>query len=135
MIPTGADSSAGIAELPSFLKRWMQIQEEINVLNAELRQRRTQSVALKSVILRIMESNKVAQLNTSKGTILHKTRETSEKLSNSYLLRHCKDFFEGDETKAQALVDYLESNRATTLRSDLKLQPIKPNVSSPKLED
>jgi len=135
MIPTGADSSAGIAELPSFLKRWMQIQEEINVLNAELRQRRTQSVALKSVILRIMESNKVAQLNTSKGTILHKTRETSEKLSNSYLLRHCKDFFEGDETKAQALVDYLESNRATTLRSDLKLQPIKPNISSPKLED
>jgi len=117
-----ADTSSGISELPTFLKRWMALEEEMDVLNTELRQRRTQSIALKSAILRIMETNKVAALNTSKGIVIHKTRETSEKLSNSYIARHCKNFFNGDEVKANALVEYLESHRGTTVRSDLKIQ-------------
>jgi len=117
--------SGGIVELPAFLKRWMTLQEEISALNSELKQRRTQSKALKDVILRIMESNKVAALNTSKGVVVHKTKETAEKLSNDYLLKHCKEFFNGDETRAKALVDYLEEHRTTVTRSDLKLQGTK----------
>jgi len=134
LIPT-ADAATGIAELPAYLKRWMTIQEEMNTLNAELRQRRTQSNALKSIILRTMETNKLAALNTSKGTVLHKVRETTESISNAYLLKHCKTFFDGDEAKAQALVDFLEANRGSTVRSDLKLQMPKNDISSPKLED
>jgi hypothetical protein len=120
IVPT--EAVGGIGELPAFLKRWMTLQEEISTLNSELKQRRTQSKALKEVILRIMESNKVAALNTSKGVVVHKTKETAEKLSNDYLLKHCKEFFNGDETRAKALVDYLEEHRSTVTRSDLRLQ-------------
>jgi len=72
--------------------------------------------------LRIMNSNKVAALNTSKGTVLHKTRDSAEKISNDYLLKHCKDFFSGDEEKAKALVKYLEEHRTVIKKHDLKLQ-------------
>ena len=123
IVPT--EATGGIAELPAFLKRWMALQEEISTLNSELKQRRTQSKALRDVILRIMEMNKVAALNTSKGVVVHKTKETAEKLSNEYLLKHCKEFFNGDETRAKALVDYLEEHRSTTVRSDLRLQGTK----------
>ena len=122
IIPAGTDSSANIAELPSLLKRWMQLQEEINVLNGEIRGRRTQSKALKEVILRIMESNSVAKLNVSKGAIVHKTREVSEKMSNDFMLKHFKEFFSGDEERAKALVEYLESHRSIIMKHDLKLQ-------------
>jgi hypothetical protein len=121
LIPTG-DGSATIQELPSLLKRWMTTQEEMATLNNELKQRRTQSKALKEVILRIMDTNSVVQLNVSRGAVVHKTREVAEKISNTYLLKHCKDFFEGDEAKAKALIDYLETNRATSIKHDLKLQ-------------
>lgn len=119
---TTADSGAGLSELPTLLKRWMVIQEEISTLNNELKQRRTQSKAMKDVILRIMETNRVAALNVSKGTVVHKIRETSEKISNDYLLKHCKGFFDGDEVRAKALVDYLEEHRNTCVKHDLKLQ-------------
>jgi len=121
LIPIGTDGGASITELPSLLKRWMNIQEEMATLNNEVKQRRTQSKALREVILRIMETNRVVKLNVSKGAVVHKTREVAEKISNSYMLKHCKDFFQGDEEKAKALVAYLESNRNTTVKHELKL--------------
>ena len=121
---TGLENSGGspITELPNYLKRWLVLQDEIVTLNSELKQRRAQSKALKEIILRIMNSHKVAALNTSKGTVLHKTRESSEKISNDYLLKHCKDFFDGDEDRAKSLVKYLEEHRTVIQKHDLKLQ-------------
>lgn len=121
IVPTGPAENS-ISELPTLLKRWMGIQEEMSTLNNELKQRRTQSKALKEVILRIMESNRVAALNVSKGTVMHKIREAPEKMSNDYLLKHCKDFFGGDEDRARSLVAYLEEHRGTSKVHDLKLQ-------------
>jgi hypothetical protein len=119
LIPT--DSGASTSELPAMLKRWMTCQEEMAALNNELKQRKTQSKALKDVILRIMESNRVVQLNVSKGTVLHKTREVTERITNEYLLKHCKDFFNGDMERAKLLVTYLEEHRSTVTKHDLKL--------------
>ena len=123
IIPAGTGSSTGesLAELPSLLRRWMVTQEEITELNGEVKQRRTQSKALIDVILRIMETNSVARLNVSKGAVVHKTREVAERLSNDYLMKHCKDFFGGDEERARSLVEYLESHRGTVVKHDLRL--------------
>jgi hypothetical protein len=125
-----AESTAPVSELPGLLKRWIAIQEEVATLNTELRQRKTQSKALKDVILRIMDSNKVVQLNVTKGTVVHKTREVSESLSNGYLLKHCSEFFGGDMAKAESLVNYLDEHRGTTVRHDLRFQTPKGTGSS-----
>lgn len=124
---TAADANSNIKELPELIKRWLKTQDEIATLNGEIKQRRTTGKALKDVILRIMETSGYNNLSTSKGMIIHKTRETPEKLSNDYLLRHCKEFFSGDELKAKKLVDYLEQNRATTVKHDLRLQKPRPD--------
>lgn len=124
------ESAAPVSELPGLLKRWIAIQEEVATLNTELRQRKTQSKALKDVILRIMDSNKVVQLNVTKGTVVHKTREVSESLSNGYLLKHCSEFFGGDMAKAESLVNYLDEHRGTTVRHDLRFQMPKGTAST-----
>jgi hypothetical protein len=127
LIPSslGPDTVPPIGELPALLKQWIKIQDEAAVLSAELKQRQTQSKALKSVILRIMESNRVAALNISKGTVVHKVSEKPESMNSNYLMKHCKDFFGGDEERAKALVEYLETHRATKKSHDLKLQAVK----------
>jgi hypothetical protein len=117
-----AGGAAPINELPNLLKRWMALQEEMASLKADIHQRTTQSKALKDMILRIMETNNVVKLNVSKGAILHKTREVTEKISSNFMLKHCKTFFGGDEERAKALIDYLEENRTTITKHDLKLQ-------------
>jgi hypothetical protein len=119
-----ADQTAGgltIQELPNLLKRWMAIQEEITTLNAEVKQRRTQSKALRDVILRIMDANKVVQLNVSKGSVIHKTREVKESMNQNAMLQHMKDFFQGDTERANALIQYLEEHRGTVVKHDLRI--------------
>ena len=111
-----------ISELTTYLKRWMALHEEMAALNTEVKSRRTQAKALQDVILRIMEQSKVAVVETRKGTVVHKTRETAEKISNNYMLKHCTSFFNGDEERAKELVKYLEDNRATIKKHDLKIQ-------------
>ena len=126
LVPTSAPAAPAIGALPAVLKRWMTIQEEVASLNAEMKQRRTQSKALKDIILRIMESNNVAKINVSKGAVVHKTREVTEKLSSGFMLKHFKEFFGGDEERAASLVNYLEENRTSIMKHDLKLHVPKP---------
>ena len=119
-------TSPAISELPALLKRWMALQDEMNAMKADIKQRTTQSKALKDIILRIMETNKVVKLNINKGAVVHKTREVTEKISNGFMLKHCKNFFNGDEERAKALVDYLEENRGSVMKHDLKIHIPKP---------
>jgi hypothetical protein len=122
------DGGATVTELPTLLKQWMGLQEKIAELNGEIKGKRAQSRALKEVILRIMESNKVAALNVSKGTVIHKVRESTEALTDSVLLKHCKDFFGGDEERARSLIEYLNTHRGTKVTHELRLQ-------TPKVDD
>ena len=119
---------ATVSELPALLRQWMAIQDKMTELNAELKGRRAQGKALKEVILRIMENNKVAALNVSKGTVVHKVRESAEALTDPFLMKHCKDFFNGDEERARALVEYLNNHRGTKISHELKLH-------TPKTDD
>ena len=116
LIPsTGDVMGPTIQDLPNLLKQWIKIQDEVSAFNAEIKERRTQSKALREMILRIMDSNRVVQLNVSKGSVVHRTREIRQSMTNDYVLKHCKDFFNGDEGRAQALVDYLNETRIPTL--------------------
>jgi LPS O-antigen subunit length determinant protein (WzzB/FepE family) len=113
--------SLSTSELPSLLKRWMTLNEEVNVLNAEIKQRRTTAKAVKDMVLRIMEANRIATLNVSKGSVVHRVREVRKGFTPDFLSKQCKEFFEGDEEKAKELMEFLEENRQVTTRHELKL--------------
>lgn len=132
LIPQNDVASAGLTthELPNLLRRWMTLQEEITTLNAEIKQRRTTSKALKDVILRIMESNNVANLNVSRGMVSHNIREVKESLTPEYIRKHCKDFFGGDEAKAAQLVEFLNEHRGVSVKHDLRLKPVASDTGS-----
>jgi phosphoglycerate-specific signal transduction histidine kinase len=121
IVPQGPDTQNSLSELPNLLKTWMKLQEEIVTLNAEISQRKKHSKTLKETILRIMNSNKVAALNVSRGVISHRVKETLEPVNNSYLMKQCTAFFEGDEAKAKNLIEYLENRREVKQHHDLKL--------------
>jgi hypothetical protein len=115
------EQSLSTSELPSLLKRWMTLNDEINVLNAEIKQRRTTAKAVKDMVLRIMEANRIATLNVNKGAVVHRVREVRKGFTPDYISKQCKDFFEGDEEKAKELMEFLEEHRQVTTRHELKL--------------
>lgn len=122
------ESSLSVSDLPGLLKQWMAFEGEIAGLNSQIREKRAQSKALRASILGVMEKTNVVQLNVSKGSVIHKVREKKETLSNDFIYKAAKQFFDDDEDKAKKLVAYLESQRGTTVVHDLKF-------SSPKTKD
>ncbi len=117
------DAGFSTSELPALLKRWMVLQDEMATLNAELKQRRTTSKALKDMIMRIMQSNNLGQLNVSKGAVVRLTRQTKESINEEYLKKHCKEFFGGDEAKAAQLIAYLQEQRGAKTSDYIRLVP------------
>lgn len=122
------ESSLSVSDLPGLLKQWMAFEGEIAGLNSQIREKRAQSKALRASILGVMEKSNVVQLNVSKGSVIHKVREKKETLSNDFIYKAAKQFFDDDEEKAKKLVEYLESQRGTTVVHDLKF-------ASPKTKD
>ena len=116
-----AQAGQSTMELPGLLKQWIKLQEEINTLNAEVKQRRKTSEVLKNMILRIMETNELGQLNISKGAVVRTTRESKESLSTEFLKKQCTEFFDGDNAKAAQLIQYLNEHRGTKTTSTIRL--------------
>lgn len=111
-----------ISELPAFLKRWIAIEEEIGTINTTLREKKKQSKALKETILRIMQGNKVQQINTNKGVVVDKKRTIKEAISAKFMKKCMKDFFEGDEEKTNKIFEFVENKRKEEEKHNLKLQ-------------
>jgi hypothetical protein len=118
-----ATANLTVQELPSLLKEWMQIQDQIETLNGEIKQRRKKSKALRDVIMRIMDSNKISTLNVSRGAVVHEAIERKKTLSQEALFKHYKNFFEGNEEKAKALMEYLEGQKQKVVKHELSLYP------------
>jgi len=120
-----AETGLTMQELPTLLKRWMTLDAEITRINMEVRERRTQSKALREAILKIMDKHNVVQLNVNRGSVLHNVREKKESISKDYLAKAAEAFFEGDKDKAGQLVKYLEEHRTTTTIHHLKFAQAK----------
>lgn len=120
---TTQDSAASFStqELPALLKRWMTLQDEMATLNAEVKQRKKTAGVLKDMIMKIMETNNLGQLNVSKGAVIRSTREAKETVTQDYMRKHCREFFGGDETKANQLLQYLNDQRSTKTISTIRL--------------
>jgi hypothetical protein len=111
-----------IKELPQFLKQWIAIEEDISAVNSALREKRKKSKALKDTILRIMQGNKVQQINTNKGAVVDRKRKLKEAISAKFMRNAMKDYFQGDEDKTNKIFEFVEKKRAEVEKHDLKLQ-------------
>jgi len=111
-----------ISELPAFLKRWIAIGEEITSIDSQLREKRKQSKALKDTILRIMQGNKVQQINTNKGAVVDRKRKIKEAISAKFMKKCMSEYFQGDEDKTNKIFEFVENKRKEEEKHDLKLQ-------------
>lgn len=111
-----------VKELPAFLKRWIAIEEEISSINTSLREKKKQSRALKDTILRIMQANKVQQINTQKGAVVDRKRKLKEAISAKFMKKCMNEYFNGDDDKTNKIFEFVENKRKEEEKHDLKLQ-------------
>ncbi len=102
------------ATLPTAIKEWCRIQEEITQFKLQIRERTRRSKALENFIMEIMKRNNIGALDlkSSGGRILYKKSKRTAGLSGDTLNKLLADALKSEE-KAQEVIKYISENRST----------------------
>lgn len=118
-------------ELVSNIKGWMQIDEEIRVLNRELKERRAQKKALTESLVTIMKDNEIDCFDMSAGKIMYTKNKVKAPISKKHLLS-CLEQFAKANPECQLPVgdvgNYILDTRESKLKEGIRHKPQK-NVS------
>ena len=117
------EGDVGTAQLPALVKEWMQTQDDLNTLSAEVREKRNRVKVLRALIMKVMKGEKIGQLKISAGAVMTRSKTVKSALTKKYLIGALTDYFKGDAAAAAACAAYLEENRPLKVQESLTLEP------------
>ena len=117
------EGDVGTAQLPVLVKEWMQTQDDLNTLSAEVREKRNRVKTLRALIMKVMKGEKIGQLKISAGAVMARSKTVKSALTKKYLIGALTDYFKGDAAAAAACAAYLEENRPMKVQESLTLEP------------
>ena len=117
------EGDVGTAQLPVLVKEWMQTQDDLNTLSAEVREKRNRVKTLRALIMKVMKGEKIGQLKISAGAVMARSKTVKSALTKKYLIGALTDYFKGDAAAAAACAAYLEEHRPLKVQESLTLEP------------
>lgn len=108
------------ATLPTAIREWRRIQEEVAQFKLQIRERARRSKALENFIMEIMKRNNIGALDlkSSGGRILYKKSKRTAGLSGDSLNKLLADALKSEE-KAQEVIKFISENRTTKVSERL----------------
>ena len=113
----------GVAQLPGLIKEWMNTEDELKTLSAEVREKRKRVKVVRAMIKKIMKGGKIGRLNISAGAVTARTKSTKAPMTKKYLTGALTEFFKGDVAMATACAAYLDEHRPLKAVDSLSLEP------------
>jgi hypothetical protein len=112
-----------LSQLSSIIKEWKETNEQIKVLNDQVREKRKRVKVQEEMILRIMKKHNIGALDlkSSGGRILYRRSTTkggiNEKILFGLLSQHLKS-----ETDAAAAIKYITEHREAKTKESLRYE-------------
>ena len=97
-------------ELVTNIKGWMQVDEEIRVLNRELKERRARKKEFSDALVGIMKENEIDCFDMNAGKILYTKNRVRAPLSKKHLLA-CLDQYSAAHPQCLSLIHISEPTR------------------------
>jgi hypothetical protein len=99
-------------ELVNNIKEWMQIENEMKVLQKELKERREKKKLLTSTLVDIMKTNEIDCFDMTEGKISYTKSKVKQPLSKKYLMDCLGKYFEENpEIEAGDVANFVMENR------------------------
>ena len=112
-----------LSQLSNIIKEWKETNEQIKVLNEQVREKRKRIKVQEEMILRIMKKHNIGALDlkSSGGRILYRRSTTkggiNEKILFGLLTQHLKS-----ETDAAAAIKYITEHREAKTKESLRYE-------------
>jgi predicted chitinase len=108
-------------ELIDNIKAWMQIEDEIKVLQKEIKERRTKKKVLTAILVDIMKTNDIDCFDMNEGKISYTKSNVKQSVSKKYLMDCLGKYFEENpHVQADDVANYVMENRAVKITEGIR---------------
>jgi hypothetical protein len=101
------------------IKEWMLCDNEIRILQSELKIRRNEKKQKTLQIIEAMKRNEIDCFAVKDGQLQYKKRCVKKPLSQSMLLKLLMDYHDGNAERAIELQQYLKANREEVIQENI----------------
>ncbi len=107
-------------ELVNNIKEWIKLDNEINKLNLEIKERKNKKKQLSSDLVEVMKKNKLDCFDINGGSILYKKNVTKKPITAKSLMQILHQFYPSNAgDKAEELTKFILENREETTKETI----------------
>ena len=107
-------------ELVNNIKEWIKLDNEINKLNLEIKERKNKKKQLSSDLVVVMKKNKLDCFDINGGAILYKKNVTKKPITAKSLMQILHQFYPSTAAdKAEELTKFILENREETTKETI----------------
>ena len=115
-------------ELVDSINEIKKLDNEIDLLNKELRERKNKKKQISDILVNVMKSNQIDRFDTKDGNIVYTENKIKQSISKKYLLETVENYFkENTEINYIDLVNYIFNKRQITVKETIKHKKINYN--------
>jgi hypothetical protein len=117
-------------DLAGLMKEWRQLETEIEMIGAAIKEKRKRVKVVREMITKTMKAKGVGTINIKAGAV--HVRETSAKapITKKFLVTALTDFFSGNAEMATKCAAFLDEHRPLKTMNKLQLDPLAPSPGS-----
>lgn len=98
-------------QLVQIIKEWVKNDNEMRVLQSEIKKRKVEKQKYTARLIDIMSNNTIDCFDINDGQILFKTKNSRQSITKTTLLEILSTFYQGDKDKATELNTYIMDSR------------------------
>jgi len=102
------------------IKTWIGLDNEIKLLQKEIKNRREQKKLLTSELVNVMKNNDIDCWNTGEGKLIYSKTKTKAPLSKKHLLTSLLKYFQNDEAAAKELSKFIMETREVKEKENIR---------------
>ena len=116
-------------QLVATIKEWISLENEIKLLQKEVKARRNRKKALSETLVSTMKDNEIDCFDISEGKIIYSQNKTRSAVSKKHLLSCLGNYFEkqGNPEAAATMTKYILDSRETKVKDNIRFKQPKIN--------
>ena len=113
-------------ELVTHIKQWLQLENEIKLLQKEIKTRKDKRKELSGVLVNVMKENEIDCFDVSEGKILYTKNKKKSSISKQFLMETLKQYFsENPNINSDDVGQFILDNRKIDIKENLRHKPNK----------
>jgi hypothetical protein len=107
-------------ELIGNIREWIKIDNDLNNLKKEIKNKTTQKKILTDNLVNVMKINSIDCFDINGGALVYSQRKTKKAISGKYLLLQLEKYYKDQPDVAKDLTQHLLDNREENIKEDIK---------------